>query len=342
VIIQHFASAHTPWKQYWPIRGVLSGVSGIYGGPGTGKSFVAMSMAVSVASGRPWIGRETVEGPVVYVAGEGGRELVARRLRAAVRVWGIDPNPDRDSEEYEPANDEFLPLYIVTPGPDLVAGHEGLKVLIGDRAPKLLIVDTLSRCFIGDENKQEDMGKFVRSLDRLRDSYGSGTAVLVIHHTNAQKKMRGSTVFEGALDVLWKLSQHGGQTASGERCILMTADKLRERDIKGAQMYLRLCPKASRCPQGEQEYDEVGDSLTTLVVKPSRALLKDAEMVQAVGEGLIAASAGGTVRYERWRASVPQRSKAEFDSALSMILTYPGHWGHLEQGPLGVFKKRLG
>jgi hypothetical protein len=334
VIIQHFRNAPTSFRGGWPIEKTLSGISVLYGDPGTGKSFVALSMAVAVATGRPWIGRDTREGPVVYIAGEGGRETVIRRLGAAIRVWGIDPHPDPDTEWFDPRDAEDVPIWIVTPGPDLVAGHEPLKVLIGDIAPKLVIVDTLSRCFIGDENKQEDMGKFVRSLDRLRDAYGEGAAILVIHHTNTHKKIRGSTVLQGAVDVLWKLTKAGG--AVGEQQVLMTAEKLRERGTEDAQVRLRLCTVAARTTEGGLLLDEVGDSLTTLVVKPSRALLEHTEALRDVGLALIAA--GGSVKYADWRKALSQRSKAEFDAALGMILTGPRGLGAITQSSPGVFR----
>ena len=43
----------------------------MYGAPGTGKSFLAIDMALSVANGLPWHGYETKQGAVLYIAGEG-------------------------------------------------------------------------------------------------------------------------------------------------------------------------------------------------------------------------------------------------------------------------------
>src|SRR5574341_259088 len=103
----------------WVVAGVLGGVCMLWGEAGIGKSFVACSLAASVATGRPWLGRQTVEGPVVYIAGEGGLTTVARRLDAAVRVLHCC-----DPEDPPP------PLWIVTPGPNLVAGAAELEALI--------------------------------------------------------------------------------------------------------------------------------------------------------------------------------------------------------------------
>ena len=303
----------------WVIAGVLSGVGVLWGAPGVGKSFVAMSMAASVAAGRPWIGRETQAGRVVYVAGEGGLAAVRRRLRAALREWRIDHE------------EEVIALDVVTPGPDLVEGWEKLVTVIGEPPPKLLVIDTLSRCFVGDENKQEYMGRFVRSLDAMRTLYGDGTAILVLHHTNKLGKIRGSTVLGGAVDVSWQLTRQRGPRGPDGRGLVMDADKLRERDVEGAQVHLR----AVSVETGQR--DEVGDKLTTLIIKPPKALLKAAEDIRDVGVGLIAAQ--GRLEYPAWRACFPRLGKAEFDAALSLILTWPGQWGAIGQVAPGVFGK---
>ena len=41
----------------------------IYGPSGEGKTFVALDWALSVATGRSWQGKQTKQGPVVYIAG---------------------------------------------------------------------------------------------------------------------------------------------------------------------------------------------------------------------------------------------------------------------------------
>ena len=55
----------------------------VFGDPGSYKTFIILSMMLSVASGLPWYGHAVKKGPVIYVIGE-GRQGVARRLAA----WG--------------------------------------------------------------------------------------------------------------------------------------------------------------------------------------------------------------------------------------------------------------
>ena len=50
----------------------------IFGPPGVGKSFLALSWAFAVAAAKPWHGRNVNGGPVVYIAAEGGGGLKPR------------------------------------------------------------------------------------------------------------------------------------------------------------------------------------------------------------------------------------------------------------------------
>ncbi|WP_439560713.1 AAA family ATPase [Roseinatronobacter sp.] len=52
--------------------------------PSSGKSFLAVGIALSVATGTPFHGRDTKQGAVFFIAGE-GRNGLARRFAA----WGM-------------------------------------------------------------------------------------------------------------------------------------------------------------------------------------------------------------------------------------------------------------
>jgi RecA-family ATPase len=70
-----------------------------------------------------------------------------------------------------------------------------------EEPPLFIIVDTLARCFDGDENQQEDMGNFIKGLDLLREAHDA--TVLVVHHTSKEGfDERGSSAFRGACDTM--------------------------------------------------------------------------------------------------------------------------------------------
>ena len=68
----------------WLIEGVMErgALVVLYGPPGEGKSFTALDWALSVATGRAWVGRSVKKGPVIYVVAEGGAGI-----RKRVQAW---------------------------------------------------------------------------------------------------------------------------------------------------------------------------------------------------------------------------------------------------------------
>lgn len=178
----------------WLIKDLIpeQGFVGLYGAPGSGKSFVALDWALCIAEGRKWLGRfDTQQAPVIYVAAEGGRGM-QQRVRAWMQHYGYQDVPGI----------YFLlsPLYIREEG----VIEEFLDTLEHeDIWPKLVILDTLSRSFGGgEENASADMGSFVDSVTRL--AAGRYMASVVIHHKNAQgSRERGNTAFRGAADTMF-------------------------------------------------------------------------------------------------------------------------------------------
>lgn len=175
----------------WLIDGILPahGFAGLYGPSGGLKSFVAIDIALHIATGREWQGRAVRAGPVVYVAGEGKRGLGKRVLG-----W-------RSAKA-----DACRPDFHLLPSAVQISITDDLAELIATLSdlpvkPALVVLDTLARNFgPGDENSQRDMGAFVRGIDRLIDA--TGAAVIVVHHTGKDdaKGERGSSALRGALD----------------------------------------------------------------------------------------------------------------------------------------------
>ena len=173
----------------WLVKALIpdGGLAVVYGQPKSCKTFWALDMALSIASGRPFHGLETRHGRMTYVAAEGGPARLHERALAWARTHGA--NPDRAVK------------WLITERIDLTDGSdvaEFIKALDGPRS--LVVIDTLARCMSGDENVQKDMGAFVAGCDRIREA--TGAAVLVVHHEgkDAGKGARGSNVLRGAVD----------------------------------------------------------------------------------------------------------------------------------------------
>jgi hypothetical protein len=160
---------------------IPEGLTFIYGEPGSGKTFLALDWAASVAS----------KGlNVIYFVGEGVTGF-ARRVSAWHNVYRKDINT----------------LLVVPQAPHLLE-RESVSMLretVEQHSPSLIIIDTFARASVGgDENSARDVGLAIDSLDALWKDYK--TSSLVIHHSNkAGAGERGSSAIRGAADATWEV-----------------------------------------------------------------------------------------------------------------------------------------
>lgn len=164
----------------------------LYGPSGAGKSFIALDIALHMAVGFPWKERTTAPGFVLYVSAE-GRVGLGQRLKS----WRVDKRLDAEDLRGRIA---LVPEAVsVTPDGDHIEKlFERFEEV--DMEPSLIVFDTLQRCFDGDENKTEDMGRFIKGVDKFRGRYGC--AVLAVHHTNKAGDIRGNGALWAASDVM--------------------------------------------------------------------------------------------------------------------------------------------
>lgn len=174
----------------------------LFGAPGCGKSFVAIALALALASGEPWLGREVAgPAPVLYIAGEGAYGIGKRVL-----AWAGGTIPARSPvwENWRQLT-ALVPLLDTEAFPALLRSVEQLAE--EQVRPRLIIVDTLARAMTGgDENSAKDMGLFVHRCGELRER--TGAAVLLVHHSGkAGGAERGSSALRGACDVMMALEK---------------------------------------------------------------------------------------------------------------------------------------
>lgn len=161
----------------------------MYGAPGSGKSFCALDIGLSISSGMPWHDKQTQQGSVLYIAGEGVGGL-KRRIKAFQHHHGLD------------SLGSFLTLEQAVNFRDEPSINRLLRSI--DREDgnfNVVIVDTVARALPGsDENSATDMGAFVDACDRIR--HHTGAAVLGVHHSGKDpgRGMRGSSALLGAVD----------------------------------------------------------------------------------------------------------------------------------------------
>lgn len=263
----------------------------LWGAYGSCKTFVALSMGVSVASGRPWFGHVVRQRPVVYIVGEGGWSMFCNRLRMAVDAAGG-------------SIDELRDFYAVPVPVDLSTPVKGAEMVTRLRdagiEPGLVVVDTVSRCLPGDENKQEAMQGFVAALDTIKEEFNA--TVMAVHHANARGYMRGSTVLGGAADVILSVKK-------GPQGLTLKADKLKELDTEGfapAKLFTEVVDVLDRF--GDFKLDDFGDKVTTLILVEAGEGDKPREVDALAALEALAATrpANQAVGFKEWLAASGQ------------------------------------
>ncbi|HFP6155159.1 TPA: helicase RepA family protein [Escherichia coli] len=222
-------------QQSYVIKGLIPAESlcSTYGASGSYKSFLAISWSCHVATGMAWGGRRVSKGAVIYIAGEGSMGVKRR-----VKAWEITHDKVVTdlciiNAPVFPASPDYVEQVIRTAG--LVKSRTGENV-------RLIVIDTLARCFGGnDENDSRDMGAFIQGCDAIKQA--TGAAVLVVHHSGKDetKGARGSSAFRAALDAEYRISRENSDvTALVAACTKMKdAEEPKESayDLKSVEVF---------------------------------------------------------------------------------------------------------
>lgn len=209
------------------IKGLLPAecTSSIYGPSGSYKSFLAISWACHIATGKSWDGRRVEKGAVIYVVGEGGTG-VPRRIKA----W---ENTHGDAAANLCCVNQ--PVFVAAPlqVEQLRLAAEHVKQATG-LPVALIVIDTLARCFGGaDENKASDMGAFIAGCDAIKAA--TGATVLVVHHSGKDetKGARGSSSFRAALDAEFLVKRE----TVGAKALVLTCTKQKDAEEAESRAY---------------------------------------------------------------------------------------------------------
>ena len=175
---------------------------------GSYKSFTALDLSLSIATGKPYHENIVQQGDVLYIAGEG-----SSGYRARIGAW---------KEHYQCEVQRF---YLLPNALDLLQ-EETVDIILEDVDTlkldlRLFVIDTLARCNSGEENSASDMSKFINNLDRIRNV--TGCTVLFVHHTgkNASLGARGSSAIYASVDTSIECGKQ-------ENILTVTCDKQKD------------------------------------------------------------------------------------------------------------------
>jgi hypothetical protein len=236
------------------VEGVLlqGGMSMIFGESNSGKSYLAIHLAICVSLGLPWMGRRTEQGAVLYVAAEG-----AWSIRTRLAAY-------RKHHEREIGTFGLIPcaLSLVDPSGDV----EDLVALVREKTAELgepitlIVIDTVARVMGGgDENAAQDMGRLVSAGDYIRQQ--TGAHLLYIHHAgkDASRGARGHSSLRAALDTEIEVTADSSTKVH-------TAKITKQRDLasNGQQLAGRFVPV-------ELGTDQWGNAITACAVVDAEA-----------------------------------------------------------------------
>jgi len=252
------------------VEGLLirAAMSVFYGPSNCGKTFFACDLALHVATGKPWNGREVAQGGVIYCALEGSHGI-RNRVAAWAKHYGVEGAP--------------IPFAIIPVALDLLnpeADTSRLIAAIQEAAAKmgwnvaLVVMDTLSRAMAGgNENAPADMGSLVMNSDRIRQA--TGAHVAWIHHSGKDQAQgaRGHSLLRAATDTEIEISRPDANSPSTAR-----VTKQRELEIDGAWTF-----SLERIDLGTNHR---GKPVTSCIVTPAETMAQEARASLTNGEAM--------------------------------------------------------
>lgn len=179
--------------QAWLIEGLWSDQAvGIIGGePKCGKSFLALDLAVAVASGTPCLRCFPTRqcGTVLLFAAEDAPHIVRQRLEGIAHAAGVDF--------------ENLDVHVITVPTLRLDRHDhrqALEATVAGLKPKLLVLDPLVRLHCIDENVAAEVAPLLAYLRSLQRQYH--TAVALVHHARkGAAHERGGQALRGSSEL---------------------------------------------------------------------------------------------------------------------------------------------
>lgn len=258
----------------WLIEGFWARRShGIVAGePKAFKSTFTLDLAVSVASGAPFLGKYPVNepGPVIIVQNENTEWLMKDKTEKVITHRGLVGKVERLNDntlhiDFPPE----IPLYFINQQGYMLDNPEhqkAMETIIEKIKPVLVIFDPLYLMFEGDINSARDLNPVLNWLLRIKNEYKTG--VMLIHHYNKGsgisggswkkgQRMLGSTTLHGWIESAWYLQVNQPETNDAEdvdKSLKEPSSIFMEREFRTAGNYPKIELKLSMGQLGDPYY----------------------------------------------------------------------------------------
>lgn len=265
----------------------------LYGDSQTGKTFLALDLAATIATGGTWQERSIKPAGVLYISAEGNGGI-GKRLRALTRKYPGLP---------------AAPLRILRQGVNLIEDADEIMERARAFAAEcggivLIVLDTLAQTMGGRDENGPDMAAYVSRAITIAEAIGA--AVLIVHHggKDSTRGARGHSALRGNVDAIYRVTVD----ESGTRTVV--AEKARDDTVE--PFGYRLDP----VPVGRDEDGIVQTSCTVSYIDavsgPQRRAVSGAAarlLIQLAGD--LAKTAGEAGRFRGERPVISAETLAE-------------------------------
>lgn len=231
----------------------------VAGEPKSFKTTLVMDLAMSIASGKPFLGKYPVEeqGKVIYVQNENAHWIMKDRFEKMLKHKGLVGKIHRSSDtelsvEFPPE----VPFYMINQQSIMLsdpAHQEYIEEMIKRERPQLVVFDPLYLMFGGDIASAQELMPILQWLLYLKNTYKCG--ILVVHHYNKSsegkrggQRMLGSTTLHGWIESAWYLQSVPVDMGDVAEVIL-------EREFRGAGLHHKLDLEIEMGEIGNPHYD---------------------------------------------------------------------------------------
>ena len=198
----------------WLVEGMIANGDRVivYGEPGSYKSWLLLHLGLHIAAGKQWLEEFSIPQAkgVLYVDEEMNERLLRRRIKR------LGQGAELDGEDF--------PFQVLSHGGVKLDEHgaQGLKAILEVNSfnPDVIIIETMRRVIVGSELNVEDVGKFWKNIEPLRQA---GKTVIVSHHmrkpsqhgvNDTRYRASGSTDILGGADTVFSIMNRWGHPMS--------------------------------------------------------------------------------------------------------------------------------
>ncbi len=205
-------AGHEPPPRTWIVEGMIPRSSNVLlsAHGGTGKTLLALQLAVCIAAGRPFFGLPTTQATVVALFAEDDADELHRRLAAVCAALDVDLADIDDRLLIFDAVGVDVGLFsrraagddgrqYATAEPDTTLMYDWARFVCTTAEAEVLLLDSISDTFDAEENRRAQVRRYLtRCLDLVLPRRGAVIQVAHVDKAAARSGVTGGQSFSGS------------------------------------------------------------------------------------------------------------------------------------------------